>query len=79
MQRSQIRLQIQGILAIHIDLVGAQLQMVNIRDLTTCNAILFHSGNDPFTPCSLGCIIKCKSILWNLGAHSYLPCCTYNE
>ena len=26
----------------------------NIRDLTTRNAILFHSGDDPFTPGGLG-------------------------
>ena len=53
-QRSQIRQQIRSIFTVQIDLVGAKLQMFNIRDLMTRNAILFHLGDDPFTPGGLG-------------------------
>ena len=69
-----------------IDLVGAKLQTV--IDLMTGNAILFHSGGDPFTPGGLGVFFgkfpklskrKRKSILYNLGAHSYLSYGTYDE
>ena len=49
-KRSQIRQQIRSIFTVQIDLVGAKLQMFNIRDLMTRNAILFHLGDDPFTP-----------------------------
>ena len=41
-------------LPVQIDLVGVKLQMFNLRDLMTRNAILFHLGNDPFTPGGLG-------------------------
>ena len=53
-QRSQIRQQIRSIFTVQIDLVGAKLQMFNIRDLITRNAIWFHLGDDPFTPGGLG-------------------------
>ena len=53
-KRSQIRQQIRSIFTVQIDLVGAKLQMFNIRDLMTRNAILFHLGDDPFTPGGLG-------------------------
>ena len=53
-QRSQIRQQIRSIFTAQIDLVGAKLQMFNIHDLMTRNAILFHLGDDPFTPGGLG-------------------------
>ena len=57
-QRSQIRQQIRSIFTVQIDLVGAKLraklQMFNIRDLMTPNAILFHLGDDPFTLGGLG-------------------------
>ena len=53
-QRSQIRQQIRSIFTVQIDLVGAKLQVFNIRDLMTRNAILFHLGDDPFPQAALG-------------------------
>ena len=53
-ERSQIRQQIRSIFTVQVDLVGEKLQMFNIRDLMTRNAILFHLGDDPFTPGGLG-------------------------
>ena len=53
-QRSQIRPEIRSIFTVQIDLVGAKLEMFNIRDLMTGNAIFFHLGDDPFTPGGLG-------------------------
>ena len=53
-QRSQIRLQIRSFFTVQIELVGAKLQTVNIRDLMTRNANFFHSGDDPFTSGYLG-------------------------
>ena len=49
-QRSQIGLQNRPICTVQIDHVGAKLQTFNIRDMMMRNAILFHSGDDPFTP-----------------------------
>ena len=53
----------------------------------TRNAILFRSGDNPFThpsrPSGFSSnearSAECKSILYNLGAHSYLSCGTCDE
>ena len=44
-----------------INLVGEQLQTFNKRDLMTLNAILFHSGDDPFTPGGLGVFFESEA------------------